>query len=156
MIDIAQNTNDAKCRFILRPNRSMSWQGSLIFFLSLCLVSGTVAIGMALLGYWLILPFAGLELMALGMALYIVVLRCYRCEVIWITNDVIRIEKGRNYPQQRWRLTRVWAQVVLERCPRQWYPSRLLIRCHGRDVEIGKFLNEEERQTLAKELKRNL
>ena len=156
MIDIVQNTHDATCRFILRPNRSMSWQGSLLFFLSLCLVSGTVAISMALLGYWLILPFAGLELMALGTALYIVALRCYQREVIWITNDIIQIEKGRNYPQQQWRLARVWVQVVLERCPQQWYPSRLLIRCHGRDVEIGKFLSEEERLALAKELKRNL
>ena len=156
MIDIAQNINDATCRFILRPNRSMSWRGSLVFFLSLCLVSGTISISMTLLGYWLILPFAGLELMALGTALYIVVLRCYQCEVIWITNDAIRIEKGRNYPQQQWKLARVWTQVVLERYPQQWYPSRLLIRCHGRDVEIGKFLNEEERQRLAKELKRNL
>ena len=151
MVDVERNGH-AECRFVLRPNRSLSWQGSLIFFFSLCLVSGIIAIGLALLGYWLVLPFTGLELLALGISLYVVARRCYQCEVICITGDAVPIEKGIEHPQERWTFSRIWARVVLERYPTSWYPSRLLIRSHGRAVEIGRFLNEEERQRLAGEL----
>jgi uncharacterized membrane protein len=111
---------------------------------------------MTALGFWLILPFAGLELLAVGTGLYVVARRCQACEVIDITDDAIRIAKGSRHPEQQWILQRVWARVVLERCAKQWYPSRLWIRSHGQAVEIGSFLNEEERQHLAAELSRSL
>jgi uncharacterized membrane protein len=104
----------------------------------------------------MILPFAGLEMLILGVVLYTVACRCYECEVISIAEDSILIERGRNYPQQRWALNRNWARVILTRCPRQWYPSRLLIRSHGRAIEVGQFLPEGERELLASELTRSL
>ena len=74
------------------------------------------------------------------------------CEVIYVAADSIRIERGRYGPRERWVMGRTWARVVLKVCPRQWYPSRLLIRAHGRTVEIGRFLVEEEREKLARDL----
>ena len=156
MVDIQQHANTLQCRFILRPNRSLSWRGSLLFYFSLVIISSGIAIGLTLLGFWLVLPFTGLEMLALGIGLYVVACRCYECEVISINGDSIRIERGRDYPREQWTLGRMWARVVLERCPRAWYPSRLLIRSHGRSVEVGRFLDEEERQRLADELTRSL
>ena len=156
MVDIQQHADTLQCRFILRPNRSLSWRGSLLFYFSLLIISSAIAIGLTLLGFWLVLPFAGLEMLALGIGLYVVACRCYECEVISINDDSIRIERGRDYPREQWTLGRMWARVVLERCPRAWYPSRLLLRSHGRSVEIGRFLDEEERQRLADELTRSL
>lgn len=156
MVDVERNADISVYRFVLRPNQSLSWRESLIFFFSLCLLSGAIATGFALLGLWMVFPFAGLEMLAVGSGLYVVACRCYRCEVIFIAGDFIRIEKGRRYPKQRWMLARVWTQVVLERCPTGWYPSRLLIRSHGHVVEIGRFLTEPERQRLADELTRVL
>jgi uncharacterized membrane protein len=108
------------------------------------------------MGFWLVLPFAGLELLAVGTGLYLVACRCHECEVICIAADSIRIERGRLRPQQRWVLTRAWARVELKDCPRRWYPSRLLIRVHDRSVEVGQFLAEEERHQLAQELNARL
>lgn len=156
MVDVEHNPEASGCRFILRPNQSLSWRGSLTFFFSLCAVSGFIATGMTLMGFWMVLPFAGLEMLAVGGGLYVVSRRCHECEVILIAGDFIRIEKGGNYPRERWTLARMWARVVLEQCSVAWYPSRLMIRSHGRIVEIGRFLNEEERQRLAAELKRKL
>ena len=42
--------------------------------------------------------------------------------------------------------------MELERTRNSWYPARLVIRSHGREVELGRFLNEEEREQLAMEL----
>lgn len=156
MVAVERSEDRNQCRFVLRPNRSMSWRGALIFFFSLLLLSSSIGMGLAAMGFWMVLPFAGLEMFALGLGLYLVACRCYECEVISIAENSILIEKGRRYPRQRWTLGRVWARVILERSPRRWYPSRLLIRSHGRVVEVGRFLHEEERQHLATELMRCL
>lgn len=156
MVDVQSNAGERQYRFILRPNHSLSWRGSLVFFGSLLLISSAISITFAFLGFWPVVPFAGLEMLALGVCLYLVACRCHECEVISINGDSIRIEKGRGYPRQQWTFGRLWARVVLERCPKAWYPSRLLIRSHGRTVEVGRFLHEEERQRLAAELTRSL
>jgi uncharacterized membrane protein len=156
MVDIEQTADKYQCRFVLRPNRSLSWRGALFFFFSLFFISSGIAIGLTLLGFWPVLPFAGLDMLALGVSLYVVACRCHECEVISISGDSIRIERGRHSPRQQWTLGRVWARVVLERCPKAWYPSRLLIRSHGQSVEVGRFLQEEERECLAAELTRSL
>jgi uncharacterized membrane protein len=45
---------------------------------------------------------------------------------------------------------------VLEHAPIAWYPRRLTVAFQGRRVEIGQFLNEEERGVLADELRQAL
>ncbi|MCG8378636.1 MAG: DUF2244 domain-containing protein [Proteobacteria bacterium] len=122
-----------------------------------CIITGFtlgVALGFFFQGLILILPFAGLELLALGTVLYISAWRGGVREVISITDDKIKVESGRNEPETSCEFDRTWAQVVLEHSWHNWYPSKLYIRSHGRQVEVGRFLNEEERRGLAKELRR--
>jgi len=145
-----------RVRFILRPNNSLSWNGSMICFVGLCAASGSIAIGLGLLGFWIVLPFAGLELLAVGSGLYVVSRRCQVCEVIDITDSTVYVERGYNAPQQRRALPRHWVRVSLRPCRRNWYPSRLLLSAHGQGVEVGGFLSEPERQQLALELRRSL
>ncbi len=156
MVNIERSLENDQCRYVLRPNRSLSWRGTVVFFLSLFVISTLTATGLTLLGFWLVLPFAGLEMLALWAGLYVVCRRTYQFEVISISSNTVRIEKGSRFPEQVFTLGRVWARVVLKRCPRAWYPSQLFIRCHGQAVEIGRFLEEEQRQSLASELTRRL
>ena len=156
MVAIEHSENGLNHRIVVRPNQSLSWRATACVYVSLLLVSGSIAGGMALLGYWPVLPFAGLEMLFLGIVLYVVARQGQQREVISVTPDNILVEKGRFYPEQQWKFLRVWSTVILERCPKRWYPSRLLIRSHGRGVVIGEFLNEEERQRLATELSRCL
>ena len=156
MVNVECLVDITECRFVLRPNRSLSWQGMLLFFGVLCAVSGTIAIVLALLGFWPVLAFAVLEMIALGWGFYRVVQNSYRCEVISIDDQSVRIEKGIRYPERQWTLTRLWSRVVLERSAAGCYPSRLLIRSHGQAVEVGDFLNEQQRRQLASDLSRHL
>ncbi len=55
--------------FIIRPNSSLSWRGNKIFFFMLFFVSFMIAVSFAMVGMWMILPFAGLEMLLLGSAL---------------------------------------------------------------------------------------
>jgi uncharacterized membrane protein len=142
---------------VIQPNCSMSWQGQLLAFA--CISTVTMGIGVACLfvGLPLVLPFSGLEVGALGGALYLSARRGEVREVLTIDERAIAVESGHRSAERRAEFQRHWARVVVERpgaCA--WYPSRLLLRSHGRQVEVGRFLNEQERQGLALELRRAL
>lgn len=110
----------------------------------------------ALLGVPLVLPFAGIEAVGLVVALYLSALHGAVRQVIRIGDREVRIETGRSAPALTESFRRPWVQVVLERVHDGWYPSRLLLRCHGRQVEVGGFLEEQERRRLAQLLRRVL
>ena len=148
------NENDLEKTFMVMPNRAMLWQHIMMIYLLISGVTISIAFGFFTQGLTLILPFAGLELLALGVVLYISAWRSNIKEVVNVTEEKIRIEIGRNAPEKTYELDKAWAKVVLERSWNNWYPSRLLLRSHGRQIEIGKFLNEQERQCLGAELKK--
>ena len=139
---------------MVMPNRAMPWQHIMMIYLLISGVTISIAFGFFTQGLTLILPFAGLELLALGVVLYISAWRSNIKEVVNVTEEKIRIEIGQNAPEKTYELDKTWAKVVLERSWNNWYPSRLLLRSHGRQIEIGKFLNEQERQCLGAELKK--
>jgi uncharacterized membrane protein len=122
--------------------------------ISLCCLG--IGVLFALYGYWPVLPFAGLEVIVLGIAFYRCLSRSQLREVVTVGSEVVSVEKGRQQPQQRWECPRAWARVVLEHAPIAWYPRRLTVAFQGRRVEIGQFLNEEERGVLADELRQAL
>jgi uncharacterized membrane protein len=45
-----------------------------------------------------------------------------------------------------------WTKVRLERGRHRGWPERLLIGSHGREIEIGAFLNDDERHELARKI----
>ena len=154
MVAAECDAGTADCCVVIRPNCSLSWQGTLSVFGSISLVSLAIALGFSLLGFWLVLPFAGLELGLLGYALWRCARRSHAREVISIQGSVIAVQRGCCMPEETTCLERNWAQVELARPEHRGYPSRLLIRSHGREVEVGGCLNEAERLQLAEDLRR--
>ena len=146
------NENDLQKTIMVMPNRPMPWQHIMMIYLLVSGVTISIAFSFFTQGLTLILPFAGLELLAFGVVLYISAWRSNIKEVVNVNEEKIRIEIGRNVPKEIYKLDKAWANIVLERSWNNWYPSRLLLRSHGRQLEIGKFLNEQERQCLAIEL----
>ncbi|MGI9304903.1 MAG: DUF2244 domain-containing protein [Gammaproteobacteria bacterium] len=141
-------------RFVIRPNSSLSWRGNKLFFLSLFVVSFTIAVAFAWRGLWMVLPFAGFEMCLLGIALYLCAQRACRCEVVSISDDKVEVAVGRDKPEQRCIFDRYWSQVILIKSIVAGYPSRLLIRSQGREVEVGACLTNDERHDLASALRR--
>lgn len=139
-------------QFILQPNNSLGWREAKLIFYAVAGVLGTIAGGFSLLGLWLIFPFAGLELVALGAGFYLCALRAQRCEVITIDEDNVEIFRGRKAKGETWRFHRYWVRVRIKPTSHPWYMSHLMIGSHGREVEVGVFLTEEDRYDLAREL----
>jgi uncharacterized membrane protein len=152
MVTKQQNVDSCTRQFVIRPNCSLSWRLAVRLILGFSALLGCIATGFAFLGAWMILPFAGLEVVVLCIALYICAQRNNCCEVVAVGKDSVTVMRGRKEPEEGHEFQRAWAQVVHEQPVHHWYPSRLLIRSHGREVEVGNCLTEEEREQLACQL----
>jgi uncharacterized membrane protein len=140
------------CHWVIQPNQSLSWRQAVRVYAAIAALVLGVGIFFALHGFWPVLPFAGLEAIVLGVAFYLCLYRSQVREVVTISTEVVTVEKGRKLREQHWECPRAWAHIYIERAPIAWYPSRLLVAFQGQHVEIGRFLNEMERQGLAMEL----
>jgi uncharacterized membrane protein len=140
---------------VLTPHRSATWEDDLWLVAAVALLAVPIAVGWALAGYWVILPLCGLELGALVLGLYISSHSLLAREVVTVDDDWITIEAGRRRVERRFELRRHWARVGLESGRGKAHPQRLIVRSHGRAVELGRFLTEDEREAAAARL-RNL
>lgn len=138
---------------VIQPSRSMSWRGLLLVYTGIATVTLGVGLACWVIGLPLVLPFSGVELLVLGAAFYLTARSGGVREVVSISAEQVAVEAGRTGPERRAAFQRHWTRVILEPSGHGWYPSRLLIRSHGREVELGKFLNEQERCGLAVELR---
>ncbi len=141
-------------RFVLAPNIAPNWGQTMRIFAALSTVCLGIALVCTYLGFWPVLPFAGLELTALGIALYVSARRSLDREIIQVSGGDIHIEKGRGRAESRLHLERAWTEVRLRRLPRRWGETQLVLRSRGREVTLGSFLDADERRSLARELSR--
>ncbi len=140
--------------FELRPNSSLTPRACAWFYGSLFALSLTIALGFAALGFWPVLPFAGLELALLWWAVSWVNRRAAAREFIRVDECSVTVEKwsprsGRNEGDRRaWSFQRPWTRVELQAGQPAHWPSRLVFRSRGQTVEVGAFLTDGERQGL--------
>lgn len=138
---------------VLSPHRSATWEDNLRLVAVVALLVVPIGVGWALAGYWVILPLCGLELCALVVGLYLSSHALLAREVVTVDEDWITIEAGRRTVERRFELPRHWARVALESRRGQTRQQRLIVRSHGRAVELGRFLTEVERETAARRLR---
>ena len=139
-------------RIRVNPNCSLSPRGALVFFGVTAAGSLAVAGYFAWQGFWPVLPFAGLELFMLGVALGLSMRRGGHVEEITVHADLITVLREGRSGRQSVDFPRHWARVELRRSPRLGHPSRLLISSHGRGLEVGGSLTEDERRRLGRRL----
>ncbi len=120
---------------------------------SLAVFSLTVAVVFSALGAWLILPFAGLEAMALYWVYGWVRRHAQDSESLVIRGNDVVLAVREAAQTRRYAFNRAWARLVVEQQSRG---VRLALRSHGREVEIGRYLDSGGRQRLARELKARL
>jgi uncharacterized membrane protein len=143
-------------RIVLRGNASLSARAALWVFLGLAVSVTLIGILFAISGAWLVIPFLGLELVVVGAVFCRMCWRARDCEVLTFEDDRLHIIQHRGKSECRHEFQRYWARVALEPVRNGWYPPRLLIRSHGREVEIGTALNEDQRMHLAQRLRQVL
>jgi uncharacterized membrane protein len=141
--------------FRSRPNHSLTRTQERLVFWSLAALCFASATAFALLGYWLVLPFAGLEIGVLAWAFEALRSREGDYEALTIDGDVVVVEWHAGKHGGRRELNRHWARVVCE-CRMPGRDCRLSICSHGRATEVGQYLSDEARLQLAATLRSRL
>lgn len=141
--------------FHSRPRCSLTRSQERLFFWGLAGLCFGVAIGFAILGYWLILPFAGMEIGLLGWALESLRNREGDYETLTIDGDAVVVEWRSGRQGGRRELNRHWVHVACH-CATPNRNCRLSVSSHGRKTEVGHYLSDEARQQLAATLRSKL
>jgi uncharacterized membrane protein len=153
MVSINKVSSGESYRFVLSPNCSIDWSELVLFYLLTCLVALAVGLFFTLQGLWLVLPFSGLEMLVLGVGLYLTSRKAYRREVITLDPDRVRIEKGVQRIDQIWEFKTPWIRIMDELPDCRSSRRKLTISMNGESVEVGSFLANLEKEELAFKLK---
>lgn len=153
--DACPHEEQGRFSFYSQPNCSLTQGGRKKAFWGIAAVTLLVASVFSCLGYWLILPFAGLEVGVLAWAFDAVGRLDGDYERVSIRGDEILIERRRGEHLERRTLNCRWTQLVLAglRPPGR---VKLALRSLGRETELGAYLSDEARLDLAKQLQTRL
>lgn len=138
--------------WLLKRNCSLSPRSTVMALGGLCVLMLTIGCVFAAMGLWPVLAFAWLHVLALGWAL-----RCYAGhagdrERIVLTPDGLLIEKVEGERVCVVRLDPCWTRVVL---PAGRF-DLIHLEARGVRIDVGSFVDEEQRTEVALELRRQL
>ncbi|MBM3350459.1 MAG: DUF2244 domain-containing protein [Betaproteobacteria bacterium] len=140
---------------VAKPNNSLTIKELVWLFAGIAAITMVIALGVSLSGAWLVLPFAGFEVLAFAFALHHVYLHYGDYEsVSLIGNDVV-VEKHCYKNSEKFIFQRYWAKVTLRNSTDGTYS--IFIGPHGKEIEFGtRYMDTEQRIAVAKQLKQRL
>jgi len=139
-------------RLVVKANQSMSWKANMWLAASLAFVCLGVAVALAAFGFWMVIPFAGAEVLFIVFCLHWTLHRLSRKEVITVMADAIRLEWGYKQPDKAVDLPRQWTQLKYH-CPDSPFEvGHLSLGAHGKHYALGQCLGRDEKKTLYKKL----
>ena len=133
----------------LAPNKSSSINENLVFFGFLSLICLTFGIGFFFIGATMILPFAGLEVLAL-----ILILRANhkwlnQKQALYLDKLYVELEED----DKKITFDRFLSKFLIEENNSK---KELFIKSNNQKIEIGSFLNQEEKEQLIELLKKKI
>jgi uncharacterized membrane protein len=140
-------------RFELAPHCSLTPRSACVFVATLGGTTFAVATFFAVQGFWPVLPFAGLEIGLLAWAVRASMRSGSQREVISISEESVTVEWHGPQVDRVSVFPRHWVRVKLLAPLAALHPARLVLESRGRICEVGRFLTEDERRSLAVRLK---
>ena len=142
---MVSSSSAAQSRVItLTPNRSASWSQTLLFLFIASFFLLVMGIVWAVVGAWMILPFAGLEIMLLAFFLHKVSYATYEKQVIRIESGHVVVENGHRQVDVRSELPRPEAHLSVKEGNHTLDPPILTLTDDEDRVSIGHFLNRDD------------
>lgn len=138
-------------RVTFKPNSALTAVSKQKVIILLTVIPCVIGIAFCFLGAWLVLPFVGLEIVALAYAFYYVNRHEADYESISIDGDSLVVERciGENVTQQV--INPYWVKVIQHELPNG--ELHLYLQSHGKVIEIGSYLTRKQRELLARQLK---
>jgi uncharacterized membrane protein len=151
MDETLQSVSAEPARLVLLPHRSLSRAGLWLFMAAQSVAAGGFAVLAAWRGNVFAPVFAVLELVVVAYCLSRVWRNSAAGEMITLTATELVVARTDDAVAEV-RFHPYWVRLVLQPGRRFGWASRLLLRSHGHEMEIGAFLNEAERAHLARRL----
>ena len=139
-------------QWFLRRNCSVSPMQLAWIYASLCLFSLTIAAFFWLQGASLVLPFAVLELFAVGCAFLVYARHATDGEKIVLQEGQLLVELESGGKVQKAQFQRDWVRVE----PRKDDQSLIEVYGQGRSISVGRYIRPELRPLLAREIRQAL
>ena len=150
MVSVEEKSN-SNYLITLSPNSSLTGIYRIIFLASISFICVGIATVFYFFGAYLILPFAGIEIAILLIAFYLSFKWSSRKELIYISQEVVKIEKGIHKAEYLWEEFRTFTSFIIENDANKLL--RLSFRSKGDDVIVGDFLNEDDKNILINEIR---
>ena len=140
--------------WLIKRNCSASPRQLAAVFGSLVVVSFAFGAAFAALGLWMVLPFVGLELVAVAAAFLCHARHAADRERIELAADKLTVERVEADRHHRWEFDPRWVRVEVDEQGKGW-GARVKVRLasRGEQVEVGRHLLDEKRAVLARELR---
>ena len=106
-----------------------------------------------MVGMWMIIPFAGLEMLLLGSALTYCYIKNSQCEIVKIDDNKVSVSLIKMRTKKVFDCNKYWAKFILDK------PIKMVIRisCYldlaGREMEIRALLTDEEKNKISQNAK---
>lgn len=135
-----------------KRNCSASPKQLAFVFLSLCVLSLGFGIAFAVHGLWMVLPFVGLEMVALAVAFVCYGRHATDHERIELTPDRVSVVRLEGERSKEFAFVRSWTRIEVSE-QGMGGGVRLELVSGGRRLEIGRHLTAGGRRRVARELK---
>lgn len=151
MIDVQKNANQT-ARLVVQANQSMTWKANMWVAASLAFICLGIGVVMAFFGFWMIIPFAGAEVIFIVICLNWTLHRLSRKEVITVEEEDIKLEWGYKQPDRSVDLPRRWSQLKFDSPESEFEVGSLSLGAHGKFYALGQSLGKAEKKQLHREL----
>ena len=152
MVSRQVNSETGITQIVVTANKSMSWRANVILAASIGATSLVFGAVIASFGFWMVLPFAGLEFLLVVFCLGKAYQRLGYTEVISKKGDILLVESGFDRPVKTSELPTHWTRVRFEDPPSAFEVGRLILQCSGTNLEIGHALGKDEKRMLYREV----
>lgn len=144
-------------RIVMSPNRSLSWAQNKIIIAVFAVSCGGIAIMLAFFaGAWPVIPFAGLEITALAIALYYLSWKLNYRHILTLSDQHITIEKGVYRPRRKYRWNKHDSYLQITPARHDWEASKLCLRNPPEELSIGSFLGKTDTEQLVALLRQHI
>lgn len=149
---IEKNIDNDQIQIIISPNKSMSWQTNKKLLLAIFVLNMSIALAWTYMGAWMVLPFAGLEVLLVGLGMYYVSWKLNFKQIITVKNESLILQKGVYFPKEEWHWRREDTTLICVPSDYRMSPPALSLQHLNQRIEVGDFLNRDEKKEFRQQL----
>jgi uncharacterized membrane protein len=138
--------------WLSKRNCSLAPRQLALIFACLATASMGIAVMFAALGAWMVLPFAGIEVLGLGTAFLVYARHAADYERIVLSRDCLLVETSRAERLSQEKCAPAWIRVEYSGARQEL----IGLVSSGQRIEVGRFVPESERTDLAMQLRAQL